>query len=163
MKFLATLAVALLPMTALARVIATPGLPGINATIDIDGDGDIDLTALGGPINVIEVLFDLLKSGKIDLVDPASHQTAACEESDKSSSSTAVGLVKRAKVPGLHCGYSRAASCAFSAGSLVATCVWAAIGRGKDVKEDTKCMGAISSMGANLPSNCRKCFGLPDY
>ncbi|KXS19593.1 hypothetical protein M427DRAFT_29021 [Gonapodya prolifera JEL478] len=70
-------------------------------------------------------------------------------------------LEKRSDVPGLHCGYARATRCALSTSGVLATCVWAAISLGTDIKEDSKCAASIVALGANLPRDCKLCFGIP--
>ncbi|KXS09492.1 hypothetical protein M427DRAFT_38824 [Gonapodya prolifera JEL478] len=69
-------------------------------------------------------------------------------------------LEKRRDVPGLHCGFARATRCALSTSGVLATCVWAAISLGRDIKEDSKCAASIVALGANLPRDCKLCFGM---
>ncbi|KAK4504508.1 hypothetical protein PRZ48_005424 [Zasmidium cellare] len=45
-------------------------------------------------------------------------------------------LSTRANVPGLHCGYTRAALCALNVGGVAAQCIWAAIDIGTDPAAD---------------------------
>ncbi|KAI5364882.1 hypothetical protein Slin15195_G044200 [Septoria linicola] len=140
MKFVA-IATAILPLaSALLVEKRSTGLPQVNAVIDLDDLDFLDLDA--EPINVLSILHDLLDQGEIDIL--------GADDKD---------LSKRANVPFLNCGKSRATRCALTSGGVLATCIWAAIAKGKDMKENTKCVAAAAAFGTILPTDCKLCLG----
>ncbi|GIZ49103.1 hypothetical protein CKM354_001214200 [Cercospora kikuchii] len=140
--------------------IASIALPLINAAmLPARAATDLDLTTpltcplsldkLSGSlpvqqIDVLDVLKNLINDGEIDLVDVKE----------------AADIEKRAMVPGLHCGYTRAFRCAMNSAGLLNQCVWAAIKLGRDVQDDTSCIAAAIAIGSNLSNDCKLCFGV---
>lgn len=61
-------------------------------------------------------------------------------------------LTTRANVPGLHCGYTRAALCALNVGGVVAQCIWAVVDSGIDANADGRCVAAFGGFGTNFVS-----------
>ncbi|GIZ45850.1 hypothetical protein CKM354_000900000 [Cercospora kikuchii] len=145
MKFFAY-AAAGLPLASAVMIPRELQIDTTPLSCNIDLDLDVNLDQAGNQavnqVDVLGVLSKLLADGEIDITDVDTR------------------VSKRADVPFLHCGYSRAARCALSSGGALATCVWAAISFGKDIKEDSKCIAAVAAFGANLPQDCRLCLGV---
>ncbi|KAF2168601.1 hypothetical protein M409DRAFT_53251 [Zasmidium cellare ATCC 36951] len=63
-------------------------------------------------------------------------------------------LSTRANVPGLHCGYTRAALCALNVGGVVAQCIWAAVDSGIDAGADGSRKTEETADVAVTPEDC---------